>query len=177
MITLGRDTFERVAQDPDNLADVDDLSGGCEGVGEFFGAAVSNIYFDRHGYEDDTFPILEPSAPPRGQKVTDHDAIRASCRVCQRAFRTTVWEKALAASTTRDKSACSRRPHAPTMRRRDQRRSEGQTLGRSHVRLDVREVPRAMSGHSGTSGGRLELERQGRWITRARRRLMPYARP
>lgn len=78
VITLGRDTFERVAEDPDNLADVDDLSGGCEGVGEFFGAAVSNIYFDRHGYEDDTFPIVEPSAPPRGQKVTDHDAIRAS---------------------------------------------------------------------------------------------------
>ena len=76
VITLGRETFVRVAEDPDNLADVVDLSGGCEGGGEIFGAAVSGIYFERHGYDDDTFPILEPVASPEGEQVTDHEAIR-----------------------------------------------------------------------------------------------------
>jgi hypothetical protein len=76
VITLGRDTYERVVRDPDNLADVEDLSGGCEGLSEFFGAAVAGIWFDRHGYETD-FPILEPIDPPTGETVTDHAAIRA----------------------------------------------------------------------------------------------------
>jgi len=67
VITLGRETFERIAVDPDNLADVEDLTAGCEGAGELFGGAVSGIYFARHGDEDDTFPILEPGdTPPAG---------------------------------------------------------------------------------------------------------------
>lgn len=77
VITLGRDTYELVVRDPDNLAGVEDLSGGCGGLGEFFGAAVAGIWFDRHGYETD-FPIVEPIDPPTGDNVTDHPAIRAS---------------------------------------------------------------------------------------------------
>lgn len=78
VITLGRDTFERVAVNPDDLADVPDLSGGCEGMAEFFGAAVSEIWFERHGYGDETFPILEPVEPPAGEKLPDLDAVRAA---------------------------------------------------------------------------------------------------
>ena len=77
VITLGRDTYEQVVREPDNLAEVDDLSGGCDGLSEFFGAAVAGIWFDRHGYETD-FPILEPTAPPAGDKVIDPTAIRAA---------------------------------------------------------------------------------------------------
>ncbi|GAA0577996.1 hypothetical protein GCM10010172_73520 [Paractinoplanes ferrugineus] len=67
VITLGRPTFELIAADPDNLADVEDLTAGCAGAGELFGAAASGIYFARHGYEDETFPILEPGGtPPAG---------------------------------------------------------------------------------------------------------------
>jgi hypothetical protein len=76
VITLGRDTYERVVRNPDALADVEDLSGGCEGLGEFFGAAVAGIWFDRHGYGTD-FPILEPADPPAGDKVIDPAEIRA----------------------------------------------------------------------------------------------------
>jgi hypothetical protein len=78
VITLGRETFTRVAEDPDNLADVADLSEACEGGAEIFGAAVSGIYSGRHGYEDEDFPILEPSDSPIGEQVTDHQAIRRS---------------------------------------------------------------------------------------------------
>jgi len=66
VVTLGREPFARIATDPDNLADVDDLTAGC-GTGELFGAAISDIYFTRHGYEDDSFPVLEPGdTPPAG---------------------------------------------------------------------------------------------------------------
>lgn len=75
--TLGRDTYEQVVREPDNLAEIDDLSGGCERLGEFFGAAVAGIWFNRHGYETD-LPILEPIDPPTGDAVINHTAIRAS---------------------------------------------------------------------------------------------------
>jgi len=29
-----------------------------------FGAAIGDIYFTRHGYEDDSFPVLEPGDTP-----------------------------------------------------------------------------------------------------------------
>jgi hypothetical protein len=76
VISLGRDTFVRVAEDPDNLADVANLSGGCEAGGEIFGSAVSGIYFERHGFADEAFPILEPFESPRGEQVNDPQAIR-----------------------------------------------------------------------------------------------------
>jgi len=78
VISLGRETFERVADDPDNLADVETLSDGCEGVGESFGAAVANIYYARHGYEDEQFPVVELSESPSGEPLTDLAAIRTS---------------------------------------------------------------------------------------------------
>lgn len=78
VITLGRETFTRVAEDPDDLADVADLSAGCEGGAEIFGATVSGIFFERHGYADETFPILEPIESPTGERVTDRRAIRRS---------------------------------------------------------------------------------------------------
>lgn len=80
VITLGQDWFERVAVNPDNLADVDDLSGGCEAGGELFGAAVANVYFERQTADDDEhdFPALEPLRPPSGQKITDPEEIRAA---------------------------------------------------------------------------------------------------
>ncbi|MEV4279998.1 DUF4240 domain-containing protein [Actinoplanes xinjiangensis] len=78
VITLGRKTFARVIENPDNLADVADLSEACEGGAEIFGAAISGIYFERHGYTDETFPILEPFESPKGERVTDHEAIRRS---------------------------------------------------------------------------------------------------
>jgi hypothetical protein len=78
VITLGRETFARVTEDPDNLADVADLSEACEGGAEIFGAAISGIYFERHGYADEAFPILEPFESPTGERVTDHEAIRRS---------------------------------------------------------------------------------------------------
>ena len=62
VIAMGRDTFERIAENPDRLADVEDLSGGREGAAaEWFGSAVSEIWFARYGYEREDFPILEPS--------------------------------------------------------------------------------------------------------------------
>jgi hypothetical protein len=76
VITLGRETFTRVAEDPDNLADVADLSGGCEEGGEIFGAAVSGIHFERHGYSDDSFPAVEQFEAPNGEQVTDRQAVR-----------------------------------------------------------------------------------------------------
>jgi hypothetical protein len=76
VITLGREKFTRVAEDPDNLADIADLSGGCEAGGEIFGAAVSDVYFERHGYADEDFPVVEPFESPDGEQVTDPEAIR-----------------------------------------------------------------------------------------------------
>lgn len=91
VITLGRDTFEHIAADPDNLADIDDLTAGCAGAGELFGAAVSGIYFTRHGYEDETFPILEPGGtppagtPPSGYPLHGTEPLRATLpRLAQR---------------------------------------------------------------------------------------------
>lgn len=78
VITLGRATFERVAENPDNLADVKDLSGGCALAAELFGSAVSDIYSERHGDQDEDFPILEPGVPPRGDRLTGHREIRAA---------------------------------------------------------------------------------------------------
>jgi hypothetical protein len=78
VITLGRDTYERIVEDPDNLTEIGDLSGGCEGMAEFFGAAVSEIWFERHGFGDETFPILEPTSSPTGEKLPDLEAVRAS---------------------------------------------------------------------------------------------------
>jgi hypothetical protein len=78
VIALGRETFERVAEDPDNLADVQNLWDGCEGVGESFGAAVADIYHERHGYEDEQFAAVEPSEPPSGERLTDLASIRTS---------------------------------------------------------------------------------------------------
>lgn len=78
VITLGRNAFERVAESADNLADVEDFSGGCSGEGELFGAAVANVFYDRHGFDDETFPIVEPFEPPSGEKIADHAVIRES---------------------------------------------------------------------------------------------------
>ncbi|MFD0522973.1 DUF4240 domain-containing protein [Paractinoplanes durhamensis] len=84
VITLGRETFERIAADPDNLADVEDLTAGCAGAGELFGAAVSGIYYERHGYDDDTFPVLEPGGtsptgtPPSGYPRNGTEPLRAT---------------------------------------------------------------------------------------------------
>lgn len=77
IVTLGRDTFQRVAADPDALADVDDLAGSCGGAGERFAYAVSTVYFERHGDEDEDFPIgnLEE---PRGERLADPADVRAA---------------------------------------------------------------------------------------------------
>jgi hypothetical protein len=77
VLTLGRDSYERIVRDPDSLAGIEDLSGGCEGLSEFFGAAVAGIWFDRHGFGTD-FPIVEPVDPPAGEEFADNSAIRAS---------------------------------------------------------------------------------------------------
>jgi hypothetical protein len=79
VIAMGRDTFERIAENPDRLADVEDLSGGREGAAaEWFGSAVSEIWFARYGYEREDFPILEPFDAPAGEQLTDRADIRAS---------------------------------------------------------------------------------------------------
>lgn len=77
VVTLGRDRFTRVAENPDALADVDDLSGGCDAGGEFFGAAVSSLYYTRHGFEGD-FPLLETVEAPAGEPYADAAAARAA---------------------------------------------------------------------------------------------------
>ena len=91
VITLGRRTFEQIAADPDNLADVDDIEAGCAGEGELFGAAVSGIFQARHGNADDSFPVLEPGdtspagAPPSGYPMHGTDPLRATLpRVAKR---------------------------------------------------------------------------------------------
>ena len=66
VITLGRTTFERIAQGPDDLADVADLSERCDAGVEFFSAAVSNIYTDREGFDDKAFTFLEAEESPSG---------------------------------------------------------------------------------------------------------------
>ncbi len=79
VITLGRHTFEQVVANPDNIADVEDLEGGCALAAELFGSAVAGIYYDRHGYDDADFPTLEPGAEaPRGTKLSGPDAVRAA---------------------------------------------------------------------------------------------------
>ncbi|UQU66764.1 DUF4240 domain-containing protein [Couchioplanes caeruleus] len=75
VITLGRETYSRVAENPDNLADVEDLSEACDAGGEFFGAAAGLVHFRRHG-DDDTFPVLEPDESPSGRRLTDPGAVR-----------------------------------------------------------------------------------------------------
>jgi hypothetical protein len=75
VITLGRETYTRIAANPDNLADVADLARGCEGA-EFFGAAISGIYVDRHGFDDEDFPFLEELGSPSGKQVTGDEAVR-----------------------------------------------------------------------------------------------------
>jgi hypothetical protein len=76
VIAQGRETFTRVAENPDNLADVSGLSESCEAGGEFFGAAVHLIYFNRHGPDDETFPILMPIESPSGKQLTNPEDIR-----------------------------------------------------------------------------------------------------
>jgi hypothetical protein len=76
VIALGHETDARVAENPDNLAGVADLSGSCDGGGEFFGSAAAIIYYERHGDEDDDFPIIMPITSPSGEQLTDLHAIR-----------------------------------------------------------------------------------------------------
>jgi hypothetical protein len=78
VISLGRHTFEQVAADPDNVADVEDLEGGCALAAELFGSAVGGIYYERHGYDDSELPTLEPAEDPSGEKPTGPDAVRAA---------------------------------------------------------------------------------------------------
>jgi hypothetical protein len=79
VITLGRATFEQVAANPDNLADVEEFWGGCALAAELFGAAVGNIYLERYGLpDDDTFPMPDPDSPPSGEKLTGDQAILAA---------------------------------------------------------------------------------------------------
>lgn len=79
VVTLGRVAFERIAADADNLAEVADLDGGCALSAEGFGAAASGIYYQRHGYDDERMPILEPgAAPPRGERIVGDAAARAA---------------------------------------------------------------------------------------------------
>jgi hypothetical protein len=76
VISLGRETFTRVVESPDNLADAADLSGSCDGDGEFFGAAVSGIYYARHGAEDENFPNPMTGDSPSGPELHDPQTIR-----------------------------------------------------------------------------------------------------
>lgn len=75
VIALGHETFSRVAENPDNLADVTDLSASCDGGSEFFGAAAGIIYDQRHG-DDNDFPIIMPTTSPSGRELTDIRAVR-----------------------------------------------------------------------------------------------------
>jgi hypothetical protein len=77
VISLGRDTFESVAANPDNIADVEDLEGGCWMAAELFGWAASNVYWERHQNADD-LAELEPSFDPSGVRIHGNDAIRAA---------------------------------------------------------------------------------------------------
>lgn len=79
VVAHGRSTFEAVAADPDALADVADLGGGCEGAGESFGFAAVDVYYDRHdgdGTDLDSFPFEELDEPT-GPRAVDDDAVRA----------------------------------------------------------------------------------------------------
>lgn len=37
---------------------------------------AASFYYDRHGLDDDTLPIVEPLEPPSGERLTDHELIR-----------------------------------------------------------------------------------------------------
>jgi hypothetical protein len=78
IIAQGHETFTRVVDDPDNLGDVAGLPEGCEAGGEFFGASAGLVHLDRHGPDDETFPVLEPFESPAGSQLTDPEAIRRS---------------------------------------------------------------------------------------------------
>ncbi|GAB3458086.1 DUF4240 domain-containing protein [Kineococcus endophyticus] len=79
VVAHGRSTFEAVAADPDALADVADLGGGCDGAGESFDVAAVDVFHDRHdgdGTALDSFP-LEELDEPTGPRAVDDDAVRA----------------------------------------------------------------------------------------------------
>jgi hypothetical protein len=77
VISLGRDTFTSVAANPDNIADVQDLEGGCWMAAEQFGWTAFNVYWDRH-QNADGLAGLEPSGDPSGVRIHGNDAIRAA---------------------------------------------------------------------------------------------------
>jgi hypothetical protein len=77
VIAQGRDVFDRVAANPDDIADVDDLHGGCDMWFEPVSSAASNVWRERHStgaqLDDLNFPT-----DPGGVRLHGDDAIRAA---------------------------------------------------------------------------------------------------
>jgi len=77
VISLGRVTFDSVAANADNIADVRDLSAGCGMWFEPFARAASDVWWQRHPAAGD-FPALDPVADPSGTRIQGDKAIRAA---------------------------------------------------------------------------------------------------
>jgi Protein of unknown function (DUF4240) len=79
VIAHGEHAYERVVENPDALAEFEDLDDGC-GAGEPFGFAASEVYADKSGRNawDDGLPILEPSTQPAGERIDGDAALRAA---------------------------------------------------------------------------------------------------
>jgi len=77
IISLGRVTFDSVAANADNIADVRDLSAGCDMWYEPLGWAASDIWAERHPGATD-FPALDPVGDPSGTRIHGDQAIRAA---------------------------------------------------------------------------------------------------
>jgi len=78
VISLGRATFESVVADPDSLADVHYLEGGCEMMFEPFGWTATTVWNERHPTSSGDFATLDPDAAPGGVRIYGTKAIRAA---------------------------------------------------------------------------------------------------
>jgi hypothetical protein len=78
VISLGRATFDKVVANADDVADVQDLKGGCYMWAERIGWVASEIWSERHPDNPGGLAQLDPGTDPTGVRIHGDKAIRAA---------------------------------------------------------------------------------------------------
>jgi hypothetical protein len=78
VIAQGRAVFDKAVADPDSLAAVPDLKGGCDAAFESVGWAASGVWYERYPDGGDGIADLDFTSEPAGTRLPDGDAIRAA---------------------------------------------------------------------------------------------------
>jgi hypothetical protein len=79
VISLGRETFESVVENPDNIADVQVFDDGCGDWFDPISWVASDIWQQRHPDSGDpVFSALRPATDPAGVRLHGDKAIRAA---------------------------------------------------------------------------------------------------